>query len=752
MNLKTLILTTLLTATIPAAAVPQQRVGLVLSGGGAKGIAHAGVIQALEENDIAIDYVAGTSMGAIVGGLYSCGYSPEEMMELFTSPQFSFASTGQINPDMVYYFSAPTPSPVLFTLSLGNDSIARQVPQSLISPVPMNYEFIEIFAPSTARCDGDFNKLMVPFRCVASNVEGRHKEVFASGQVGDAIRASMTFPIVFSPIAINDTLLYDGGIYENFPVETMRDEFHPDVMIGVDVHAADRHPTPTALNQISNMVEMPQSYELPADEGIKIRVNLDRFSLLDFPKAEEIYEIGYRRGLEMADSIKSRISARRSQEEVANRRNEFRRSLPEMRFGSVTTTGGTKAQNEFVDRMFMAHGKKIFNSRQARDGFYRAVSTRAFANLYPQARFNPATGLFDLSLHAYPKSPWSVGLGGYITSSTNSMLYAAIGFNSLGNTMADASLGAWIGQNYAAAQLLATVRLGPQSHPYSGSIQAVVSRRKFFQDEQLFFRTGSPDFVTGLEAFVRAYILQLPAGRHAVTSLSAGYGYLHHRYYDSSGLEYANNHSLGQLALRYDYTTLNAVNYPTSGLAIHAAAMGLLGRTWVNATPGHHVKWLQISGNVAKYFNLHKHFALGLTGEAMISTRELIHEYFAAITSAASFNPTPSSANSFNVSFRANSFIAAGVAPIWKATSSLQLRGSFNIFTPWQKIESARDGSASYSRGYLNHPEFFGEIAAVYTLPFASLSAYGNYRTGIDHGWNCGVSLGVFLTAPKFLK
>lgn len=107
MNLKTLILTTLLTATIPAAAVPQQRVGLVLSGGGAKGIAHAGVIQALEENDIAIDYVAGTSMGAIVGGLYSCGYSPEEMMELFTSPQFSFASTGQINPDMVYYFPLP---------------------------------------------------------------------------------------------------------------------------------------------------------------------------------------------------------------------------------------------------------------------------------------------------------------------------------------------------------------------------------------------------------------------------------------------------------------------------------------------------------------------------------------------------------------------------------------------------------------------------------------------------------------------
>lgn len=107
MNLKTLILTTLLTATIPAAAVPQQRVGLVLSGGGAKGIAHAGVIQALEENDIAIDYVAGTSMGAIVGGLYSCGYSPEEMMELFTSPSSRLPPPDRSTPTWSTIFPLP---------------------------------------------------------------------------------------------------------------------------------------------------------------------------------------------------------------------------------------------------------------------------------------------------------------------------------------------------------------------------------------------------------------------------------------------------------------------------------------------------------------------------------------------------------------------------------------------------------------------------------------------------------------------
>ena len=101
--------------TVPALRVaaqdPHQSVGLVLSGGGAKGIAHIGAIKALEENDIPIDYITGTSMGAIVGALYAIGYTPEEMMDFITSPYFGYMSTGTIDPDYKYYFSSTSGRP-----------------------------------------------------------------------------------------------------------------------------------------------------------------------------------------------------------------------------------------------------------------------------------------------------------------------------------------------------------------------------------------------------------------------------------------------------------------------------------------------------------------------------------------------------------------------------------------------------------------------------------------------------------------
>ena len=147
-------------------------VGLVLSGGGAKGIAHVGVIKALEEHNIPIDYIAGTSMGAIIGGLYSMGYTPDEMIDLILSPEFTYWSTGVFDPAKVYYFSRSEPSPAMFNFALGSKKYKANdsVPASLISPVPMNFGFMDIFSPYTAQCHRDFNRLFVPFRCVASDV------------------------------------------------------------------------------------------------------------------------------------------------------------------------------------------------------------------------------------------------------------------------------------------------------------------------------------------------------------------------------------------------------------------------------------------------------------------------------------------------------------------------------------------------------------------------------------------------------
>lgn len=217
--------------------------GLVLSGGGAKGIAHIGVIKALEDNGVPIDYVAGTSMGAVVGSLYSCGWSPDEILELVKSRDFYSWSTGQIDENLTYYLERQEPTPRMLQLQFDFKDTAKVsaniLSGPLINPIPMNFEFMRLFSPYTAQCGGNFDRLFVPFRCVASDVCRKHKIVCASGSLGDAVRASMSFPMVFKPIEMDGVLVYDGGIYDNFPVDVMHEDFNPDVIIGVSVSGPD---------------------------------------------------------------------------------------------------------------------------------------------------------------------------------------------------------------------------------------------------------------------------------------------------------------------------------------------------------------------------------------------------------------------------------------------------------------------------------------------------------------------------------
>lgn len=735
--------------TLASVFAKEQTVGLVLSGGGAKGIAHIGVIQALEENDIPVDYVTGTSMGAIVGGLYAAGLSPAEMMQLLASPLFVNASQGSISPDQRYYLTAPQPTPQMFSFPMGNDSVAKSVPFSLISPTVMNFAFMEVFAPASRRCGGDFDHLFVPLRTVSSNIKAQRPEISRGGRLADAVRASMSFPIVFCPIEIDDTLHYDGGIFENFPLPTMEAEFNPDIIIGVDVHTPDSiKSSPNAINQINNLVTRAQSYDLPADRGVKLHIDLHEFSLLDFAKAEQIYAIGYSRGLEMVDSIRSRVTARRSHAEVAERRREFKQGFKPLNFSDVVCTGGTQTQNDYIESLFPP---RTFSLNRARDGFYRAISGGRMQDLRVYAEPADST-TYRLHLRAYPKPNWSAGIGGYISSSTSSMLYASVGYNALNKRALNGTLGAWIGQSYQAAQLLATIRFGTDT-PYSLSVQGVISKHSYNQTEKMFFMVDDPKFVTRLRTFVRAYPVQIACGRHAVASLSAGYGYERMKFTDESGSKLKSALKLGQVALRYDYNTLDAYDYPTSGLEIHTSAMGLLGHRIVNGD-SEPTKWLQLRAKVRNYWTLGTHFSLGLEGELLASGRRPRGMYEAAVAEAPSYSPTPSCFNAFNASFRAYSFLGAGLTPVYKITRQLQLRGTFHTFAPWQRLQSEQGGSRTGYSAYPAKPEFFGELQALVDLKYVNLCLYGNYRTGsaADRGWHIGISLGVFALAPEFLK
>jgi NTE family protein len=173
-----------------------QKVGVVLSGGGASGLAHIGVLKALEENAIPIDYITGTSIGALIGGMYAAGYSPAEIETILTSDYYRKLAEGEIEDKYIYFFRKPAPNASWFSFRFNSDSnfLQSSIPTSFINPSALDIEMMNLLGPASMQAGYNFDSLFVPFRCVASNIEDKSTIVFDNGNLNRTIRASMSYP------------------------------------------------------------------------------------------------------------------------------------------------------------------------------------------------------------------------------------------------------------------------------------------------------------------------------------------------------------------------------------------------------------------------------------------------------------------------------------------------------------------------------------------------------------------------------
>ncbi len=742
-----------------------ETVGLVLSGGGAKGIAHVGVIKALEDNNIPIDYVTGTSMGAIVGSLYSCGWSPERMMELFTSKDFTYWSTGTIPKEDIYYYIQPNPVPKWVEVNLNledKSTITNQIiPTSLISPLPMNIEFLKLYGPYTEQCGENFNNLFVPFRCVTSDIYHKHKVVLSEGSLGESVRASMSFPLVFRPIKLDGVLMYDGGIYDNFPVNVMKQDFNPDFMIGVSVSGADTAPIQGDIySQLEDMIIQNNDYSLPEKYGVKIQVPVLNFGVLQFDKAQTIYEIGYKTGMAMVDSIKSRIKARRSLAEVTERREQFAAKTPALVFDSIKVTGANPDQTRYLKFLFDGGNRHPFGIEQTRKAYYRAVTDGALNNLVPLAQFGPHDRN-TLLLEASVKRPWSIGVGGWVSTSTNSMLFLTLGYHTLNLNSLNVNLNAWVGQTYMAAQLSGRFTF-PSRIPSLIEVEGVLSRQKYYNSELLFYETNTPSFITEMQAFLRAnYIWAV--GSKAKGFVSLGGGLVTDSYYpdnDSSTGHYKdkNLYNLGMLKVGMEKNTLDNILYPSLGENWEWVIRGALESTRFHPGDPELIidrntkrSWASISAKWKRFCHIYRNIRLGIAAEGQGMLRKLTQNYIAEMVHATEFAPTPSTRNYFNEAFRSDNYLAVGLIPMWTPIRNFQLRGDFYGYSPIRNmVNTGQENPARYD-GWFKKFHFIGEVAAVYSFPFASLSIYGNYLSYPARNWNFGINFGLFFQAPKLM-
>ena len=363
----------------------QQKIGLVLSGGGASGLAHVGVLKALEEYQIPIDYITGTSAGALVGSMYACGFSPEEIEGFVLSDDFLLMSTGKLSPEKRFLFREPDANASMINFSISQDSIIRKsIPLNVITPSFLDFEMLKNMGHTSASVGKDLDSLFVPFRCVAADVVDKKSVIFSRGNLNEAVRASMTYPLYINPIRIDDVLYFDGGLYNNFPSDVMYTEFDADYLIGSNVSGNAKVPDETDMfGVLRSMMTTPTNFNLPCDEGLIIRPHTD-IGTFEFERAKEVIDSGYRAAISQMDSLLQYIERRVSKEDLALKRRQFRSQIIELKVSEVHTELKNDKEIPFAYRSMIRSKKdEILELEKTEHRFFRLNAAPQIAYVYP---------------------------------------------------------------------------------------------------------------------------------------------------------------------------------------------------------------------------------------------------------------------------------------------------------------------------------------------------------------------------------
>ncbi|AVM53907.1 patatin-like phospholipase family protein [Bacteroides zoogleoformans] len=745
-----------------------QKVGLVLSGGGAKGMTHIGIIRALEENNIPIDYITGTSMGAIIGSLYAMGYSPDDMESLLRSPDFKRWYSGKVESKYEYYFKKNRLSPEFFNIRFSfRDSLKVKpqiLPTSMVNPVQMNLVFVELFARATATCKGNFNKLFVPFRCIASDVYNKKPLVLSKGDLGDAVRASMSFPFVFKPIEIDGVLAYDGGIYNNFPTDVMREDFHPDVIIGSVVAGNPGKPEENDLmSQLENMIMQKTDYTIPDSLGIVMTFKYDDVNLLDFDRLQELHDIGYNRALNMMDSIRSRINRRVNMDNVRLRRLVFRSNLPQFRFRKIFIEGANERQQSYIKKEFHDEDYEVFTYEDMKRGYFRLLADNMISEIVPHAVYNPETDLYELHLKVKMEDNLTARLGGSVSTTSSNQIYFGVGYQSLNYYPKEITFDGQLGKIYNNAQLMAKIDL-PTRIPISFRFITSVSTFDYYKKDKLFSKNDKPSFNSKEERFAKLMV-SVPFLANKRTEFSFGYGKLVDNYFQSSLIDFdkdrsdRNTYKLWGGSIGFCGSTLNARQYPTKGYWEKLVAQIFTGRE--TFLPGNKQEkkssikerqsWLQISYVKEAYHTMTPKLTLGWMAEALYSSKNFSENYAATMMQAGEFAPTPHSQLMYNEAFRANQYVAAGIKPVYIINNKFHLRTEFYGFAPIFPIRKNALNKAYYGKTFSRF-EYMGEISLICHLPFGAISAYLNHYSSPRREWNVGMTIGWQLFNYRFVE
>jgi len=723
-------------------------VGLVFSGGAAKGLAHVGVLKALEENNIPIDYVTGTSMGGIVAGCYAAGMSPAQIEEIVTSKAFLDWVNGRFEDGNEYFYYKKENEPSFLKLNLSLDSTFNFLwNTSLANDLSLNFALAEKLAIPAAIAKNNFDSLFVPLRVVASDIFTQTQVVLDSGVLSDALRATQTVPFFYNPIKVGGKYLFDGGVYNNFPVDVIQKSFHPDVIIGCNV--SSKVYTTYPYNEDEKLISRSLIYMLldKSDptrippSGVYLQPNLKEFSAFDFAKAKSLIDSGYAATMRKMPEIKAKILLRRSCEEVSEARNRFNdRAIP-IQVNDIAFDGFDSGQQRYLTHFFK-NGKRPLYFRDIQRGYYKLVSDEYFNNVYPSFIFDPKDKSYRFKLARRKPNNFQVDFGGVIASRDISNIYLGVNYYSFGPVLTHTQINFATGDFYKSAQVKARF-----DFPYVGQFylepEGTFNSWNFLQGNELFGTKSTP---TILDRVDRKYSVKLgvPVARQIKAYLQGAYIANADSYSNRTVL--ISTDTLDQLKLsgtrlgaNISFNSLNRKQYASQGKAfsISLSYFNLLqeykpGNTFTDRTSMRaNQTWIQAKFNAEHYFRKGI-YSSGYLFEGVLSNQPTFANYYGTIINAPAFNPLQDSRSLILQNFRAFNYVAGGWRNVFSIRKNLDFRLEAYAFKPLQSISQDNNQRAKVDQ-QIQQLYFVGMADLVMHSTVGPISLSLNYYDDKNH-------------------
>jgi NTE family protein len=731
-----------------------QKVGLVFSGGGAKGLAHIGTLKALEENQIPIDYITGTSMGGIVGAMYAAGYSPKQIEQIAVSKEFQNWVNGRYTSDYTYYFQKNAPNASMLTAKVAIDTgFHFSFRSNIINDIPLNFAFLELFSQASAVSKDNFDNLFVPYRCMVADVLSQKSITVSKGSLAEAVRATMTVPIVYRPIKLDGKYVFDGGLYNNFPADVMEKEFKPDYVIGANVSSKTYNEYPKNIDDrlmnrfLVYMFLSKSDSTMIGKNGIYIQPDLGTYSVTNFAPVEDLIKKGYDATMADMPRIKALITKRVDPQELERKRAAFNSRKPDLNFSNIIVSGVNSQQKKYVERLFKSD-KATFNLEDIKRGYYKLVADQTFETIYPKISYQALTDNYTFEVVAQPKKSFKLDLGGNISTRPISNVFLGAEYNYLNRKAYTFGTSFYSGRFYESVQVNGRIDY-PTKLPIFLAAELTYNHWNFYNTSKIFIENPRPIYIEQSDRKIDL-MMGVPLNYNTKVVLHANFINNNDRYSPN------NTFSVGDLldqtifngfrgSLNLEKNSLNRKQYATNGQSFSLSVNYTTGRE--NYNPGNISRnipgfskpigvsrlrqWGSIKLTQENYFLHLNKYTLGYIVEGVISNQPLFNNYYSTLLVSPAFYPIQDSRSLFLDKFRATTYAAGGIKNIYNFRKNLDFRLEGYLFLPHKEFELNNFQDVDYARA-ISKIRYAATAGVVYHTPVGPVSlSYNLYNDAI---------------------